>query len=55
MRVNEKGQLTIPKHLCDEFGIGAGTEVEVERRGDTLVVRITATQPTRSRKLVDHL
>lgn len=55
MRVTERGQLTIPKHLRDELGIGAGTEVEVERCGDTLVVRIAAMQPTRGQELVNRL
>lgn len=55
MRVTEKGQFTIPKHLRDELGIGAGTELEVERRGDTLVVRVSATQPTRGQQLVSRL
>ena len=31
MRVTEKGRVTIPKALRDALGIGAGTEVEVER------------------------
>ena len=39
MRVTEKGQVTIPKDLRDALGIGAGTEVEFERRDDTIVVR----------------
>jgi AbrB family looped-hinge helix DNA binding protein len=39
MRVTEKGQVTIPKDLRDALGIGAGTEVEFERRRDTIVVR----------------
>lgn len=55
VRVTEKGQLTIPKHLRDELGIGAGTEVDVERRGDTLVIRKAATQPTRGQQLVNRL
>lgn len=39
MRVTEKGQITIPKELRDALGIGAGTEVEFERRRDVIVVR----------------
>src|SRR5436190_10683244 len=39
VRVTEKGQVTIPKELRDALGIGAGTEVEFERRRDTIVVR----------------
>ena len=39
MKVTEKGQVTIPKDIRDALGIGAGTEVEFERRKDTIVVR----------------
>lgn len=42
MRVTEKGQITIPKSLRDELGIAEGTEVQFERRGDTLVLRKAA-------------
>lgn len=55
MRVTEKGQLTIPKHLRDELGIGAGTEVEVERQGDTLVVRKAVDRPSRGQQIVERL
>ena len=39
MRVTEKGQITIPKELRNALGIGAGTEVEFERRKAAIVVR----------------
>lgn len=55
VRVTEKGQVTIPKELRDELGIGAGTEVEFERRGDTIVVRKSSTGPTRGRRLAERL
>ena len=55
MRVTEKGQVTIPKEMRDELGIGAGTEVEFERRKDTLVVRKIAEGPTRGRRLAERL
>lgn len=54
MRVTEKGQITIPKELRDALGIGAGTEVEFERRKDTIVVRKAASN-RRARRLVDDL
>ena len=38
MRVTDKGQVTIPKDLRDELGIGPGSEVSFQRSGDTLVV-----------------
>lgn len=55
MRVTEKGQVTIPKELRDEFGIGAGSEVVFERRDDVIVVRKADDRPTRGRQLADRL
>lgn len=55
MRVTEKGQVTIPKDLRDALGIGAGTEVEFERRRDTIVVRKAKTSAVRGRRLADRL
>lgn len=55
MRVTEKGQVTIPKHLRDALGIGAGTEVEFERRRDTIVVRKATTATSRGRRLAERL
>ena len=47
MKVTEKGQVTIPKDLRDALGIGAGTEVEFERRKDAIVVRKSDRGPSR--------
>lgn len=55
MKVTEKGQATIPKDLRDALGIGAGTEVEFERRKDTIAVRKSARNPTRGRRLAERL
>jgi AbrB family looped-hinge helix DNA binding protein len=55
MRVSEKGQVTIPKELRDALGIGAGTEVEFERRRDTIVVRKTRTAHNRGNRLAERL
>lgn len=55
MRVTEKGQVTIPKHLRDELGIGAGTEVSFERADDTIVLRKLDNGRTRGRQLVQRL
>ena len=55
MRVTEKGQVTIPKRLRDALGIGAGTEVEFERRNDAIVVRKARTATTRGDRLVDRM
>lgn len=55
MRVTEKGQVTIPKELRDALGIGAGTEVEFERRRNTIVVRKAAEATTRGTRLVERM
>jgi AbrB family looped-hinge helix DNA binding protein len=55
VKVTEKGQVTIPKELRDALGIGAGTEVEFERRNDTIVVRKAANGPTRGDRIADRL
>jgi AbrB family looped-hinge helix DNA binding protein len=55
MKVTEKGQVTIPKDLRDALGIGAGTEVEFERRKDTIVVRKSHRGATRGRQLAERL
>ncbi len=55
MKVTEKGQVTIPKDLRDALGIGAGTEVEFERRKDTIVVRKSDRSPTRGSQLAERL
>lgn len=55
MRVTEKGQVTIPKHLRDALGIGSGSEVAFERDGDVLVVRKSSRAPTRGDVLVARL
>ncbi len=54
MRVTEKGQITIPKHLRDALGIGAGTDVEFEQRNDALVIR-KRDGPGRGRRVADRL
>ena len=55
MKVTEKGQITIPKDLRDALGIGAGTEVEFERRKDTIIVRKSSREPSRGRQLAERL
>lgn len=55
MRVTEKGQVTIPKELRDALGIGAGTEVEFERRRDVIVVRKAKAGASRGARLVERM
>lgn len=55
MRLNSKGQVTIPAHLRHRFGFVEGDEVEVVADGNTL--RIVRAQPTQTRgdRVVEHL
>ena len=55
MRVTEKGQVTIPKSLRDALAIGAGTEVEFERREDVIVLRKAKTSGERGTRLAERL
>ena len=38
MRVTEKGQVTIPKHIRDRLDIGPGSEVEFVERGSVVLI-----------------
>ncbi len=55
MRVTEKGQVTIPKHLRDELGIGSGTEVEFHRDDQCIVIRKLDNGDTRGSRIVGRL
>lgn len=55
MRVTQKGQVTIPKELRDELGIGAGSEVDFERANDTILIRKANGRPSRGQRLVERL
>lgn len=39
MRISERGQVTIPKKLRDQFGMGHNVEVEVTPTADGLLIR----------------
>src|SRR5260370_22990034 len=52
MRLNSKGQVTIPAHLREQYGLHEGDEVDVIEDGNTLrIVRVEAS-PTRGQRLV---
>lgn len=42
MRITSKGQVTIPQALREQFGLGAGAEVEVVAAEDGALVRAVA-------------
>ncbi len=39
MRISERGQITIPKHLRERFGMHHNVEVEVTPTDDGLLIR----------------
>ena len=47
MRISERGQITIPKHLRDRFGLNRNVEVEVvpTERGLLIQKRTAAQHP----------
>lgn len=55
MRLNSKGQVTIPAPLRERHGLHQGDEVDVVEDGETLrIVRVDAS-PTRGQRLVRHM
>lgn len=55
MRLNSKGQVTIPATLRARHGLHEGDEVEVVEDGATLrIVRVEGAQ-TRGQRLVGHM
>ncbi|HSG95770.1 MAG TPA: AbrB/MazE/SpoVT family DNA-binding domain-containing protein [Afifellaceae bacterium] len=59
MRVTEKGQVTIPKHIRDKTGIRPGTEVDFRLEdGKVVVLRRPADESAckrRAREIKDYL
>ena len=39
MRISEQGQITIPKHLRDQFGMEPFVEIEITPAKDGLLIR----------------
>ena len=44
MRISERGQITIPKHLRDRFGMNQNVEVEITPTDDGLLIRKRTTE-----------
>ncbi|MCB0975559.1 MAG: AbrB/MazE/SpoVT family DNA-binding domain-containing protein [Actinobacteria bacterium] len=57
MKVSQKGQITIPKHIRDALDIVGGFEVtfDLTPDGEGFVVRKTAATPTRRERLAERL
>ena len=55
VKLNSKGQVTIPAQLRSKYGLREGDEVEVVEEGDTLrIVRVRGVE-TRGQRLVSRL
>jgi AbrB family looped-hinge helix DNA binding protein len=39
MRVGERGQVTIPKHIRDKFGLGPETEIDFQVINGSIVIK----------------
>lgn len=55
MRINSKGQVTIPAHLREKYNIHEGDEVDVIEVGETLQIVRNETSLTRGQRLVRKL
>ena len=44
-KMSSKGQLVLPKAVRDEFGLVAGSEVDIETTGDRIVLRPRSGKP----------
>ena len=55
MRLNSKGQVTIPAALRERYGLHEGDEVDVVEDGDTLRIVRAEGAPTRGQRLVRRM
>ncbi len=55
MRLNSKGQVTIPATLRERYGLQEGDEVDVIEDGDTLRIVRAEGSPTRGQRLVGQM
>ncbi len=53
-RISSKGQLVLPKAVRDAFGLGPGSEVDIESVGDTIVLKPIA-RKERKRYSIDEV
>jgi AbrB family looped-hinge helix DNA binding protein len=55
LRLNSKGQVTIPAPLRERHGLHEGDEVDVIEDGDTLRIVRVETSRSRGQRLVRHM
>ena len=56
MRITSKGQITIPAHIRERYGMLPNTEVEIEDDGkDVRIVKRKSAKGSRGAKIVEHM
>lgn len=55
MRLNSKGQVTIPAHLRERYGLHEGDEVDVVEDGNALRIVRVEPSPTRGERMVRRM
>ena len=55
MRLNSKGQVTIPANLRERYGLHEGDELDVVANGDTLLITRVKGSPSRGERLVRRI
>jgi AbrB family looped-hinge helix DNA binding protein len=55
MRINSKGQVTIPADLREKYGISEGDEVDVVEVGNTLTIVRREGSESRGKRLTRHM
>jgi AbrB family looped-hinge helix DNA binding protein len=55
MRLNSKGQVTIPASLRERHGLREGDEVDVIEDGETLRIVRAVSSSSRTQRLVDRM
>ncbi len=54
MRMGPKGQVVIPKHFRDDFGLKSGEEVMMDYTGKEIVIRKTASNFAELARAIAH-
>ena len=55
--IDGAGRVVVPKQLREQFNLGPGTKLEIEARGDGVMLRKVGTEPALMRKkgiLIHH-
>ena len=45
-RLSTKGQIVVPQEICKRHGWSPGTDLDVEDRGNCVVIRLASRAPT---------